>query len=760
MGNIVVTGMGIISALGAGKESTLRMLMAEKRAIAPIRHLQTRHRELPVGEVPYSDDELKTMIGFPDDRIITRTSLLGRVALREALVEARLTKAADGKRIAFISGNTVGGMEKSEQYYRDFRTNEEHKEYIAMHDCGACTDLIAEEYAGKFSLITTISTACSSAANAIILGADLIRSGQADMAVVGGTECLSKFHLNGFNTLMILDANPCRPFDAERHGLNLGEGAAYLVIEGEESACERNVEPLCVLSGYGNACDAYHQTATSPNGEGAFLAMRQALERSGLQPEDIDYINAHGTGTPNNDECEGIAMMRIFGDAMPPVSSTKSYTGHTTSAAGGVESVISILALRNGFIPANIGFEHPIEKHTFRPTEHVIRQVTLKHILTNSFGFGGNDSSCIFSVPDASTSIPPTPSDEPCYIQAVSQISIQNPLSHDWFDAPIAHTHPYHESIEPDYKDYFPPMVARRLGRLLKRAVVTARHALNGIMPDAIITGTGLGCIENTERFLTSMLENDEEYLQPTYFMQSTHNTIGSQVALQLQCHGYNSTYSHRGTSFDSGLLDAITQMRQGRIRNALVGGQDEMTPAYFEMLGKIGYWRSEDFTLEDLRASDRQGSFSGSCSLNMLLTSQRDEDTLCAIRGMKILYRASDDELRTALQQMLDHAGIALSDVDAVVMGVSGDTDNDRVYHEWHQHICPDLPIIWYKHLFGESYCASAFGVYAGALCLRRGRVPAHLLYNRTHELTAPRHILVFNHFQHKDQSITLLSL
>ena len=167
-----------------------------------------------------------------------------------------------------------------------------------------------------------------------------------------------------------------------------------------------------------------------------------------------------------------------------------------------------------------------------------------------------------------------------------SQISIQNPLSHDWFDAPIAHSHPYNESIEPDYKDYFPPMVARRLGRLLKRAVVTARHALNGIMPDAIITGTGLGCIENTERFLTSMLENDEEYLQPTYFMQSTHNTIGSQVALQLQCHGYNSTYSHRGTSFDSGLLDAITQMRQGRIRNALVGGQDEMTPAYFEMLG------------------------------------------------------------------------------------------------------------------------------------------------------------------------------
>ena len=759
MGNIVVTGMGIISALGAGKEATLRMLMAGERAIAPIRHLQTRHKDLPVGEVPYSDEELRTLIGFPEDRIITRTSLLGRVALREALDDACLTDAADRKRIAFISGNTVGGMEKSERYYHDFRTSEEHKEYIAMHDCGACTDLIAEEYAGKFSLITTISTACSSAANAIILGADLIRSGQVDMAVVGGTECLSAFHLNGFHTLMILDPQPCRPFDAERHGLNLGEGAAYIVIESAESACERNVKPLCVLSGYGNACDAYHQTATSPNGEGPFLAMRQALEQSGLQPSDIDYINAHGTGTGNNDECEGIAMMRIFGDTVPPVSSTKSYTGHTTSAAGGVESVISILALQHQFIPANLGFQHAIGKHNFRPVDHVIQPVGLRHVLTNSFGFGGNDSSCIFSIPKKAATGIPFPETSPCYIQSVAQISIQQPLCDDWFDIPVPHTQPYNESIDPDYKNHFPPMVARRLGKLLKRAIVTAKQALGETVPEAIITGTGLGCIENTEKFLVSMLENDEEYLQPTYFMQSTHNTISSQVALQLQCHGYNCTYSHRGTSFDSGLLDALTQIRHGRIRNALVGGQEEMTPAYFEMLGKIGYWRNDDISPDALRASDRQGSFSGSCSLNMLLTSQRDGNTLCAIRDMRMLYQPSDNEMRNILEEMLNHAGITLSDVDAVVMGISGDNDNDLVCKDFHQKFCPNIPIVWYKHLFGESFCASAFGLYAGAVCLHRGRIPEHLLYHSALEIQNPRNILVFNHFKNKDQSLTLLS-
>nr|MCR4738111.1 hypothetical protein [Bacteroidales bacterium] len=261
------------------------------------------------------------------------------------------------------------------------------------------------------------------------------------------------------------------------------------------------------------------------------------------------------------------------------------------------------------------------------------------------------------------------------------------------------------------------------------------------------------------EKFLVSMLENDEEYLQPTYFMQSTHNTISSQVALQLQCHGYNCTYSHRGTSFDSGLLDALTQIRHGRIRNALVGGQEEMTPAYFEMLGKIGYWRNDDISPDTLRASDRQGSFSGSCSLNMLLTNQRDGNTLCAIRDMKMLYQPSDKEMRNILEEMLNHAGITLSDVDALVMGISGDNDNDLVYKDFHQKFCPNIPIVWYKHLFGESFCASAFGLYAGAVCLHRGHIPEHLLYHPTLEIQNPHNILVFNHFKNKDQSITLLS-
>ena len=384
--------MGIICGLGCGTRAVFDALRAGKPAIGKVHHLRTSHEELPVSEVALSNEEMIGMLRLPSDMVVTRTPLLGMVAFRQAVEQSGLT---DAVRTAFVNGTTVGGMEKSEQYYLDFFEGK-HTEYIAAHDCGAGTEQIGRLF-GHLDAMYTISTACSSATNALIMGANLIRSGKADAAIVGGTESLSKFHLNGFNSLMILDHEPCKPFDKNRNGLNLGEGAAYLVIETAESARKRGATPLCELSGYVNACDAYHQTATSPEGEGPFLAMTGALNRAGLKPADIDYINAHGTGTGNNDLCESVAIKRVFGDRVPPFSSTKSFTGHTTSAAGAVEAVISILSLTNGFIPANLNFSSAIEESGLTPVTKGLSDVDLRHVMSNSFGFGGNDSSCIFS---------------------------------------------------------------------------------------------------------------------------------------------------------------------------------------------------------------------------------------------------------------------------------------------------------------------------------------------------------------------------
>jgi len=409
MKRIVITGMGIVSALGNNVEENLQALRANRSGIATLRYLKTSHTEFPVGEVKMTNEEMMNILKIHENEPTTRTALMGMLAVKEALRCADLLdfRQSDlpplgGQRGAFISGTTVGGMDKSEQFYLDFLENDTKNAYISTHDCGACTEMIADHF-GIFSQVSTISTACSSAANAIVLGAELLKSGRADIVIAGGSECLTKFHLNGFNTLMILDRQPCRPFDATRAGINLGEGAAYIVMETEEHfnarrRCGLDQQfPLAELKGSANTCDAYHQTASSPDGEGAYLAMKIALENAQLTPEQIDYINAHGTGTDNNDLSEGTAIVRLFGEKIPPISSTKSFTGHTTSAAGCVETVISILALQHNFIPVNLNFSEKMPELSFAPALNQQPIKPLQHVLCNSFGFGGNDTSLIFS---------------------------------------------------------------------------------------------------------------------------------------------------------------------------------------------------------------------------------------------------------------------------------------------------------------------------------------------------------------------------
>ena len=406
--DIVITGAGVISAIGIGKAETLESLVAGRTGIREMKYLQSCHHELPVGEVQLSNDEmmqrlLPSRTGEGGDRC-TRTALLGRLALREALDEASLS--GDMLRhVHVISATTVGGMDRREQFLSYEKNSgettntpfdETTKAFIATHNCADSTEMIACPF-GRFASLATVSTACSSATNAIITGANMLRCGMADIVVVGGAESLTKFHLNGFNSLMILDQEQCKPFDRDRAGLNLGEGAAYLVMETAHSAQKRGVKSLCVLSGYGNACDAFHQTASSPEGEGAVRAMQQALHMAGLTPADIHYINAHGTGTPNNDESESRAIRRVFGDNTPPVSSTKSFTGHTTSASGSIEAVICILALQHQFLPVNLNWHNPIPDGIIPITHHPTPSPHITHILSNAFGFGGNDSSIVLS---------------------------------------------------------------------------------------------------------------------------------------------------------------------------------------------------------------------------------------------------------------------------------------------------------------------------------------------------------------------------
>jgi 3-oxoacyl-(acyl-carrier-protein) synthase len=349
------------------------------------------------------------------------------------------------------------------------------------------------------------------------------------------------------------------------------------------------------------------------------------------------------------------------------------------------------------------------------------------------------------------------------YIYSAGHISNQEPFTEKWFDEPIIYNKRYVRSIEPDFSAYISPVISRRMGVILKRALASSLHVINktGIdKPDAIITGTGLGCIENTEKFITAMLENNEELLPPTCFMQSTHNTIGSQIAVHLKCNGYNSTYSHRGTSFDSALMDACIQFELGEIHTAMVNGHDELTPDYFLLLDKIGYWKEGEISEQILRNSNTTGAFAGECSISFMLGDMPKPDAICQLKGMELLYKPTKEQLAQTINSMLLPYGLTPNDIDVVLMGVSGDRDNDRIYRDIHGLFFSDKPMVWYKHIFGESYTASGLGLYVAATMLQKASIPQDLVYSiNTDIVRTPKHILVYNHFQNKDHSLILLS-
>lgn len=388
---IAITGIGIISSLGLNASENLNSLKNSETGIGKMELLQSEHKELPVAEVKKTDEELARLLKVPYSREYTRTTLLAMLAAQEAWQDAQPDASSKN---GIISATTVAGMRTSEAHYVDFQKNSGDSFFINTHDAGDSTEKVAD-LLGIKDYLTTISTACSSSVNSFMLASRLLKAKKLDKILAGGVDALSKFTVNGFNSLMILDKEHCRSFDDTRAGLNLGEGAAYLVLE-RASDVEEGRKIYGYIDGYANANDAYHQTASSPDGNGATLAMQNALKMAQLEPSEIDYINAHGTATINNDLSEGLAIQKIFGEKIPPVSSTKPFTGHTLAAAGALEAVFVAMALEEGIIYPNLNFKTQMNELSFSPNTE-LKEKKLNHILSNSFGFGGNNSTVIFS---------------------------------------------------------------------------------------------------------------------------------------------------------------------------------------------------------------------------------------------------------------------------------------------------------------------------------------------------------------------------
>ncbi len=397
MKRVVITGAGLITPVGAGREEFWRSLVAGQSGIAPVRSFDTSDYPVHIGAEVKAFDPAH-WVRNRDPESMGRGSQLAIAAARMALDDAGLSLSAFAPRRVGISMGTTSGEPGFVEKYNDIRKAEGldalPADLGAKYPCNVIPSNVAIEL-GLQGPCLMIPTACAAGNYAIGYGFDLIRTGRADLMLAGGADPFSRITYTGFARLGAIAPEKCQPFDRNRKGMVPGEGAAVLVLEPLEAALARGARIYAEVLGYGVSCDSHHMTAAHPQGDGAIRAMDMALRESGRSPDEVDYISAHGTGTPTNDRVETIAVKTLFGRRAPqvPMSSIKSMLGHTMGAASAIEAVACALALHTGVIPPTINFTEPDPDADLDYVPNTARQTNPRLVLNNAYAFGGNNAS-------------------------------------------------------------------------------------------------------------------------------------------------------------------------------------------------------------------------------------------------------------------------------------------------------------------------------------------------------------------------------
>ena len=350
----------------------------------------------------------------------------------------------------------------------------------------------------------------------------------------------------------------------------------------------------------------------------------------------------------------------------------------------------------------------------------------------------------------------------PLYITGLGNISPQKTWNNSHFLDEVAGVEANHlQCQDPNYKEYITGDMVRRMSRIIKMGIAAGKICLADAectMPDAIITGTGLGCIEDTEKFLTNMIRNNEEFLTPTAFIQSTHNTVSAQIALVLKCHNYNFTYVHRGFSFESALLDCFIRITSGESETVLLGGMDEMTPNTFTILQRLGHYKMKPVNNLNLLNDNSRGAIAGEGAAFFLLSANPGAKNYAKIEAMDTFYKPVIYSFPAHISAFLERSGKSINEINLVLMGISGDPANDRVYGDVRDQMFKEKPQAWFKHLCGEYQTASSFGLWLAAMVLKNGQVPETVRLNGVTP-GKPGNILIYNHYRNLEHSLMLVS-
>jgi len=394
---LAVTGVGIVCAIGRNAAEVWASIVAGRDGIAPLTYFEGESFPTDIAAEVHADLD-RPALGRSEARRLSRSDRLAIHAAREAWTQAwSAGETLAGSRVIVSSGTSTGGLLEGESYFVERERKGGRRtpaSKVIQQPTSGPSDAVARDL-GLSGGVFSNATACASGGAAIAQAADLLRSGHADVAVAGGTDALCRLTYSGFNVLQAVDSKPCRPFDAARGGISLGEGAGYIVIERWDDAMARGATILAELCGYGASCDAHHPTAPAEDGHGAAHAMRLAMKEGRAEGRDIDYVNAHGTGTLLNDSAESCAISTAVRGNVP-TSSTKSFFGHTLGAAGGLEAVVAILALRNQAAPPTLRFHEAGEGCMLDYVPDVARPMEMTRVLSNTFGFGGSNVSLLF----------------------------------------------------------------------------------------------------------------------------------------------------------------------------------------------------------------------------------------------------------------------------------------------------------------------------------------------------------------------------
>jgi 3-oxoacyl-[acyl-carrier-protein] synthase II len=691
----VITGLGIVTAAGCGTVEVWNAIRAGTGGLKPLTLFQSpRYGQIPAGEIRRN----LLALGAPSHG--SRSDQLGWLAARDAIKSSEINLQNCGERAGVVLGSSVGGSFDSEQFLTTLiKHGKMRARPTRFHECSSTVDLVADEF-GLFGPSMAVATACSSGALAIATAAEMILAGEADVMLCGGADSLSRMTWGGFHSLLLVDAAGCRPFDANRAGMSLGEGAAVVILESEESARKRGAKILARLSGWGMSCDAHHATAPHPEGAGAIAAMQSALRRAGLEPAAIDYVNAHGTGTRDNDLAEAMALKTVFGNRVPPFSSTKQFFGHALAASGAIEAVVCVEALRHQEIPGNPGFTTPDAALGLQPITK-LKPEPLTHLMSNSFGFGGNNAVLIFSQPKA-TARPRVAQSVPIVINGLGIISptavtireITPPLP---FEKVTVHEcGPLADAATLSANQ------RRRLSRLMQMALIAARrsHTPNPRQRLAVSIGTGMGCLDDAAAFLENLISKDEREPMPARFPNSVHNAAAAQIAIDLGAHGLNSAPTIGETSFESALWQGINQLATGDADCALVGAVDELNK-YPLSIGKR--WR-----LWNEKTIPGEGAMVAS-----LTRAENSITPLARVTSVRLgRWRKPFDAEREADWIA---AAMDLKNVEIFLSGAGGwpmlDENYSAVAAVLSKRAGRSLEHQTYKELCGEFHSASAFG-------------------------------------------------